>query len=114
MQCAAEWQVMCIFKALHKDPKQQHQEISLEDFYSFYELRDLKWKQVSTQYYGQVCCAWAGYTLICIALCVYCACIAAGRCHSVHCKLLAFDSRQSSLVESHAPCYCDVFFHVDD
>ena len=38
---------MCIFKALHNDPKQQHQELSLEEFYSFYEVRDLKWKKVS-------------------------------------------------------------------
>ena len=44
---AAEWQVMCIFKALHKDPHQQHQDLSLNEFYSFYEVRDLKWKQVS-------------------------------------------------------------------
>ena len=38
---------MCIFKALHKDPKEQHKELSLEEFYSFYEVRDLKWKQVN-------------------------------------------------------------------
>ena len=42
----AEWQVMCIFKALHRDPIEQHKELSLEEFYSFYEVRDLKWKQV--------------------------------------------------------------------
>lgn len=37
---------MCIFKALHINPKEQHKELSLEEFYSFYEVRDLKWKQV--------------------------------------------------------------------
>ena len=47
---AAEWQVMCIFKALHIDPREQHKDVSLEEFYSFYELRDLRWKKVSQAY----------------------------------------------------------------
>ena len=55
LKSAAEWQVMCIFKALHKDPKQQHQELSREDFYSFYEVQDLKWKQVRTTSYDVPC-----------------------------------------------------------
>ena len=38
---------MCIFKALHKDPKQQHQDLSLDEFYSFYEMQDFRWKRVS-------------------------------------------------------------------
>ena len=37
---------MCIFKALHNDPKEQHKDLSLDEFYHFYEVRDLKWKQV--------------------------------------------------------------------
>ena len=55
LKSAAKWQVMCIFKALHKDPKQQHQELSREDFYSFYEVQDLKWKQVRTTSYDVPC-----------------------------------------------------------
>ena len=37
---------MCIFKALHKDPLEQHKELSLEEFYGFYEVRNFKWKRV--------------------------------------------------------------------
>ena len=42
----AEWQVMCIFKALHTNPNEQHTDLSVDEFYNFYEVRDLKWRQV--------------------------------------------------------------------
>ena len=42
----AEWQVMCIFKALHKDAEQQDAGLSCSEFYSFYEMIGFKWKQV--------------------------------------------------------------------
>ena len=42
----AEWQVMCTFKALHRDPEQQHAGLSRDEFYSFYEMIGFKWKQV--------------------------------------------------------------------
>ena len=35
-----------MFKALHKDPSQCHKELSLEEFYGFYKVRDFKWKLV--------------------------------------------------------------------
>ena len=37
-----------MFKSLHKDTQHagQHQSISREEFYNFYEVQDLKWKQV--------------------------------------------------------------------
>lgn len=44
-----EWQTMCIFKALHKDPKQQHQDLSLDEFYSFYEMQDFRWKRLDSE-----------------------------------------------------------------
>ena len=37
---------MCIFKALHKDPKQEDAGLSCDEFYSFYEMIGFKWKQV--------------------------------------------------------------------
>ena len=44
----AEFEVMCMFKALHKDSAhtQPHQGISREEFYSFYEVQGMRWKQV--------------------------------------------------------------------
>ena len=37
---------MCIFKALHINPNEQYTELSLEAFYHFYEVKDLRWRQV--------------------------------------------------------------------
>ena len=45
----AEWQVMCIFKALHKnvDPlEQQGHYLTKEEFRGLYEVRNLRWKSV--------------------------------------------------------------------
>ena len=44
----AEWQVMCIFKALHDDldSNHQHQRLTKDEFHRLYEVRDLKWKHV--------------------------------------------------------------------
>ena len=44
----AEFEVMCMFKALHKDTAYVHpyQGISREEFYSFYEVQGMRWKQV--------------------------------------------------------------------
>ncbi len=52
----AEWQVMCIFKALHQSgPRTSHsdddddegvKDLTLEQFYGFYEVFNLKWKRV--------------------------------------------------------------------
>lgn len=47
---AVESEVMCMFKAmLDKEDQQelQDQTISKEKFLGFYEVRDLKWKQVN-------------------------------------------------------------------
>ena len=46
--CLAEWQIMCVFKALHKNPQQQqqHSELSLTEFYNFYEVQNFKWREV--------------------------------------------------------------------
>lgn len=44
-----EWQVMCIFKALHTNPNEQHTDLSVDEFYNFYEVRDLKWRQVTPE-----------------------------------------------------------------
>ena len=44
---AAEWQVMCVFKALHANPNDTHSELSDKEFYDFYEVQNLKWRQVS-------------------------------------------------------------------
>ena len=45
----AEFEVMCMFKALHKDSArvQPYQGISREEFYSLYEVQGMRWKQVS-------------------------------------------------------------------
>ena len=45
----AEWQVMCIFKSLNKDPNSQYQYGGLdeEDFLRFYEVLDFEWTLVS-------------------------------------------------------------------
>ena len=37
---------MCVFKALHVDPTLQHKELSQEEFYDFYEVQNLKWREV--------------------------------------------------------------------
>lgn len=45
----ADFEVMCMFKALHKDATHvgQHQPLSSEEFYNFYEVQDMRWKEVS-------------------------------------------------------------------
>ena len=45
---AAEWQVLCIFKALHNevDMNRQQRRLTKDEFHRLYEVRDLKWKQV--------------------------------------------------------------------
>ena len=49
--CTAEWQVMCIFKALHKDdPQGQQQYLTRKEFRSLYEVRNLRWKPVCSCY----------------------------------------------------------------
>ena len=42
----AEWQVMCVFKAMHINPSEQHTELSEQEFYDFYEVQNLKWREV--------------------------------------------------------------------
>ena len=44
---AAEWQVMCIFKALNKEPRKQCQGLEHDHFLSFYEVIDFNWEEVS-------------------------------------------------------------------
>ena len=53
----AEFEVMCIFKALHKDSAhiQPRQGISREEFYSFYEVQGMRWKQVSQTLHASAC-----------------------------------------------------------
>ena len=48
---SADFEVMCMFKALHKDTTYigQHKPISREEFFSFYEVQDMRWKEVSQQ-----------------------------------------------------------------
>ena len=43
---AAEWQVMCIFKALNPDPQNRYQGLDLNNFLCFYEVIDFKWEEV--------------------------------------------------------------------
>ena len=43
---SAEYHVMCIFKALQKDPAPQ-ESLCLEEFYNFYEMQNLQWKKVT-------------------------------------------------------------------
>ena len=40
---------MCMFKALHKDTTHigQHKPLSREEFFNFYEVQDMRWKEVS-------------------------------------------------------------------
>ena len=38
---------MCVFKALHMNPSEQHTELSETEFYDFYEVQNLKWREVS-------------------------------------------------------------------
>ena len=42
-----------MFKALHKDTSVvgQHQAINREEFYSFYEVQGMRWKQVNKPFY---------------------------------------------------------------
>ena len=42
----AEWQVMCVFKALLVNPREDHTHLSREEFYDFYEIQNLKWREV--------------------------------------------------------------------
>ena len=42
----AEWQVMCVFKALHVNPNDTHSELREKEFYDFYEVQNLKWRKV--------------------------------------------------------------------
>ena len=44
--CLAEWQVMCVFRALHKKRHQDHTPLSKKEFYSFYQVQNLKWRKV--------------------------------------------------------------------
>ena len=58
----AEFEIMCMFKALHKDSAhnaQPYQGISREEFYRFYEVQGMRWKHVShTSYMQAVQCVW--------------------------------------------------------
>ena len=38
---------MCVFKALHENPNDQHSELRETEFYDFYEVQNLKWREVS-------------------------------------------------------------------
>ncbi len=44
--CIAEWQVMCVFKSLNKDPNDQYRGLDDEDFERFYEVLDFRWSEV--------------------------------------------------------------------
>ena len=46
----AEWQVMCVFKALHIVRSEQCTELSEKEFYDFYEVQNLKWREVCAVY----------------------------------------------------------------
>ena len=37
---------MCEFKALHTDREQGHEPVCLNEFYTFYEVQNLRWTQV--------------------------------------------------------------------
>ena len=37
---------MCEFKALHLNPSEQHAELSEREFFDFYEVQNLKWREV--------------------------------------------------------------------
>ena len=37
---------MCVFKALHKNHHEDHTPLRKEEFYSFYEVQNLKWREV--------------------------------------------------------------------
>ena len=37
---------MCVFKAMHTKSNKQHTELSEEGFYDFYEVQNLKWREV--------------------------------------------------------------------
>ena len=47
-----------MFKALHKDTTYvgQHQPLSREEFYNFYEVQDMRWKEVSNKLYLNLEC----------------------------------------------------------
>ena len=47
IQTVAEWQVMCIFKSLNKNPNSQYEGLDEEDFLRFYEVLDFRWTLVS-------------------------------------------------------------------
>ena len=53
----AEWQVMCVFKALHVNSNDRHSELKEAEFYNFYEVQNLKWREVSEQLWHAVCTA---------------------------------------------------------
>jgi two pore calcium channel protein 1 len=44
-----EWQVMCVFKALHVNPSNQIAELSEAEFFDFYEIQNLKWREVTAE-----------------------------------------------------------------
>ena len=61
---AAEWQVMCIYKALHKDRQMHPQGLGLTDFHHFYEVINYKWEEVRPGQWDElwlsVRCGWVG------------------------------------------------------
>ena len=42
----AVYQVMCDFKALKADNRQREDTVTLEEFYTFYDIQNLKWTKV--------------------------------------------------------------------
>ena len=43
---------MCVFKALHKNHHEDHTPLKKEEFYSFYEVQNLKWREVYKREYN--------------------------------------------------------------
>ena len=65
----AEWQVMCVFKALHADPSNQHSELSEAEFSDFYEVQNLKWREVSGSL-SLTQCGTCSFNSVCVCVCV--------------------------------------------
>ena len=42
---------MCVFKALHVNPNDQHLKLRQDEFYDFYEVQNLKWREVGELQY---------------------------------------------------------------
>jgi hypothetical protein len=42
---------MCVFKALHVNPNDQHSELQEAEFYDFYEVQNLKWREVKVNHH---------------------------------------------------------------